>query len=167
MIDQSGGERAGAVSRLGAFFADAVIIAVTLRTTAWLFAGTARALGRFAPPIDVGKLLLAAAPLLIAIYNVAFWLTLGGTPGKLLMGIRVVSTQGLRLGFGRALLRLVGYLLSALPFYIGYLWILGPKRRGWHDILARTEVVYARRRQPAPSRPVRYHQRIDELRTAS
>jgi uncharacterized RDD family membrane protein YckC len=40
---------------------------------------------------------------------------------------------------------LAGYLLSALPFYLGFLWILGPERRGFHDRLAGTEVIYARR----------------------
>jgi uncharacterized RDD family membrane protein YckC len=39
--------------------------------------------------------------------------------------------------------------VSALPCYLGFLWILGPQRRGWHDRLAGTEVVYvARKRQP-------------------
>ena len=47
------------------------------------------------------------------------------------------------------MLRCFAYLLSALPFYLGFLWMLGPQRRGWHDKLADTEVVYvARRRQP-------------------
>lgn len=44
----------------------------------------------------------------------------------------------------RAVLRLVGYLLSALPFYLGFLWVMGPRRMAWHDRLARTQVIYVR-----------------------
>ena len=142
------GQRAGAVTRLAAFFADAVVIAVCLRSAAWLLAGTARVLGHFAPPVNLKRLVLALAPLLIAVYNVAFWRTIGQTPGKWLMGIKVVPVEGGRLRLGRAVIRLAGYLVSALPFYLGCLWILGPQRRGWHDRLAGTEVRYVRR-QPA------------------
>ena len=142
------GQRAGAVSRFAAFFADAIVIAVSLRSGAWLLGGMARVLGQFAPPGHLKALLLALAPLWIAIYNLAFWRVTGQTPGKWLMGIKVVPVEGGRLPLGRAVVRLAGYLISALPFYLGCLWILGPERRGWHDRLARTEVRYLRR-QPA------------------
>jgi uncharacterized RDD family membrane protein YckC len=142
------GQRAGAVSRFAAFFADAVVIAVSLRSAAWLLGGTARVLGRFAPPVHLKPLLFTVAPLLIAIYNVAFWKATGQTPGKWLMGIKVVPVEGGRLPLRRAVVRLGGYLISALPFYLGCLWILGPERLGWHDRVARTEVRYLRR-QPA------------------
>jgi uncharacterized RDD family membrane protein YckC len=153
-------ERAGAVSRLGAFFVDALILSVSVRSVAWLLRGAARMLGRFAPPIDLSAVLLALGPLIVTVYLVAFWATIGQTPGKWLLGIRVVPVEGARrLSVGRALLRLVGYVVSALPCYLGFLWILGPQRRGWHDRLAGTAVTYVRR--PAyrplaslvPSRP--------------
>lgn len=143
--------RAGFVSRLGAFVADAVILAVAVRTTVWILGGTARVLRRFAPPVDLGALLLATAPLVVAIYFVAFWTVLGQTPGKWLLGVKIVAPGGAPIGFRRSLVRLVGYVLSALPCYLGFLWILGPQRRGWHDRLADTEVVYvAPRRRPVP-----------------
>jgi len=141
--------RAGVVSRLGAFVVDAVIVAVSLRTTVWILEGTAHTLRKFAPPVDLGALVLAMAPLVIAIYNVAFWTVLGQTPGKWLLGVKIVAAGGAPVGLRRSLVRLVGYLLSALPCYLGFLWILGPQRRGWHDHLAGTEVVYlAARRRP-------------------
>jgi uncharacterized RDD family membrane protein YckC len=139
-------ERAGAVTRFAAFFVDAIIIAVTLRSASWLLRATARVLGHFAPPVNLNAVLVALVPLLVAVYNLAFWTMLGQTPGKWLMGVKIVPVEGGRLPFRRALLRLFGYLLSALPVYLGYLWILGPRRRGWHDILANTEVTYVRRR---------------------
>src|SRR6185436_10510230 len=132
--------------RLGAFFVDALILSVSVRSVAWLLRGAARVLGRFAPPVDLSAILLALGPLIVAVYLVAFWATIGQTPGKWLLGIRVVPIGGVRrISVRRALLRLVGYVVSALPCYLGFLWILGPQRRGWHDRLAGTAVTYVRR----------------------
>jgi len=142
--------RAGFVSRMGAFVVDAAIVAVVLRTTVWILEGTAETLRKFAPPVDLGSFVLGLAPLLIAIYLVAFWAVLGQTPGKWLLGVKIVATGGGPVGLRRALVRLVGYVVSAIPCYVGFLWILGPQRRAWHDRLAGTEVVYvAARRRPA------------------
>jgi uncharacterized RDD family membrane protein YckC len=136
--------RAGFVTRLAAGIADAVILFVLLRGAVWLLHASAHMLRRFAPPVDLATLVVVSAPFLVALYNVAFWRLNGQTPGKWLLGIRVTASGGGKLRIGQALLRLVGYLFSALPFYLGFLWILGPERRGFHDRLARTEVVYAR-----------------------
>jgi uncharacterized RDD family membrane protein YckC len=143
--------RAGFVTRFAAGIADAVILFVLLRGTVWLLHATANMLRRFAPPVDLATLVVLSAPFLVALYNVAFWRLRGQTPGKWLLGIRVAPIGGGKLRIGRALLRLVGYLFSALPFYLGFLWILGPRRRGFHDRLARTEVVYVR--EPVVARP--------------
>jgi uncharacterized RDD family membrane protein YckC len=63
--------------------------------------------------------------------------------------VKIVAAGGAPIGFRRSVVRLVGYVLSALPCYLGFLWILGPQRRAWHDRLAGTEVVYlAARRRP-------------------
>lgn len=136
--------RAGFVTRLAAGIADALVLFVLLRGTVWLLTATDRVLRRFAPPVDLVALLLVCAPLVVALYHVAFWRWRGQTPGKWLLGVRVVSLDGGKLRLGQGALRVVGYLLSALPCYLGYLWILGPQRRGFHDRLARTEVVYDR-----------------------
>ena len=107
--------RAGLVSRTAAFAVDAVILAVSLRMTAWILTGTAHALHRFAPPINLGALVLASTPLVVAIYFVAFWTVLGQTPGKWLLGVKVVAKGGGPVGLRRSLVRLFGYLVSALP----------------------------------------------------
>ena len=42
----------------------------------------------------------------------------------------------------RGLLRFIGLTLAALPLFLGFLWILvDDRRRGLHDLLARTVVV--------------------------
>lgn len=147
------GPRAGFITRLLAFVADILILWSSLRATVWLLNVVAHALRRFAPPVSIGWLVLFCAPLIGAVYHVGFWLVLGQTPGKWLLGLRVVALGGGRIGIVRALIRFGGYFVSALPFYLGFLWVLGPTRRGFHDRLAATEVVYARR--PTPDQPAR------------
>ena len=46
---------------------------------------------------------------------------------------------------GQAILRYIGYIVSALALSIGFIWIAIDKRRqGWHDKIARTYVIPAR-----------------------
>jgi uncharacterized RDD family membrane protein YckC len=72
-----------------------------------------------------------------------FWMLAGQTPGKRVMGVRIVRTDGQRLKWGNAIRREVGYGISTILF-LGYLWVLVDNRRqGWHDKLAGTMVVYA------------------------
>jgi uncharacterized RDD family membrane protein YckC len=145
-------ERAGFVTRLAALIADTVILTFGLRGTVSLLLVLRHALRRFAPPFSLGEMVIVSAPAIACLYHIVFWSLRGQTPGKWLLGIKVVALGGGKVGLGRSLLRFVGYLLSALPFYAGFLWILGPQRRGFHDRLAGTEVVYARPpvRQPPP-----------------
>ncbi len=140
--------RAGLVTRLTAYAIDAAILSLAVATATWLLEVAARAAHRFAPLVDLPAVLLTCVPLLIVAYHVGFWRASGQTPGKWIMGIRVVPSGGGKLGLARCLLRLVGYLFSTAPLYLGFAWILGPQRRGWHDRLAGTEVVYV---APQPS----------------
>ena len=143
------GARAGAITRLAAFVVDALVITAGLQGSAWLLDATSKVLRRFAPPVDLGAIVIALIPLSVGVYHAAFWWLTGQTPGKWLLGIKVVLVGGGRLKIGRAALRVFGYLISAVPCYLGFLWILGRQRRGWHDKIADTEVVYiARRHEP-------------------
>jgi uncharacterized RDD family membrane protein YckC len=139
------GARAGFVSRFIAVVVDTLILWLSLHATIWLLRVNANALGRFAPPVSMGKVVLLCAPAIAGLYKVICWRLWGQTPGKWLLGVRVVALGGGKVSVGRAVIRLVGYLISAVPFYLGFFWILGPERRGFHDRLAGTEVVYARR----------------------
>jgi uncharacterized RDD family membrane protein YckC len=79
-------------------------------------------------------------------YFVVFWSTTGQTPGSRLMQIRVCRESGARLEPRRAVLRFAGLVLAALPLFAGFLPVLvDERRRGLHDILARTVVVGAPR----------------------
>ncbi len=72
-----------------------------------------------------------------------FWTRWGATPGKLLLDIRIVDARNLRpIGFKKAMLRLLGYAVSFLTLYLGFLWIAWDKRKqGLHDKIAETLVI--------------------------
>jgi uncharacterized RDD family membrane protein YckC len=91
------------------------------------------------------ELLTVLCLLLFSIfYYVGFWTNDGQTMGKTIVGLKVIRTDGTQLSVGRALLRYLGYIVSASLFSIGFLWAaFDPKRQGWHDKLAGTLVVYS------------------------
>jgi uncharacterized RDD family membrane protein YckC len=69
----------------------------------------------------------------------------GQTIGKMLMGIRVVRTDGEPLRASDAILRYLGYYLNSAVMMLGWLWAAWDEdRQGWHDKLARTVVVKAK-----------------------
>ena len=83
------------------------------------------------------------ATLFVIAYFTFFWTLVGFTPGKAILGLKVVRQNGSNISFFRALLRLFGYWISAIPLFLGFLWVLwDPKRQGWHDKLAGTQVIY-------------------------
>jgi uncharacterized RDD family membrane protein YckC len=71
------------------------------------------------------------------------WTRWGATPGKFLMGLRVVDVvSGGPITLGQSIRRLLGYLVGFLTLYIGFAWAIWDKRcRGWQDYLAGTQVV--------------------------
>lgn len=92
--------------------------------------------------------------LVVAGYFVLFWTLVGETPGMRLMAVRVTNGAGGPPRLGQALRRLVGMVLAALPFFAGYLLVLvDDRRRGLHDMLAGTVVVYAPKRRVPTSPP--------------
>lgn len=75
---------------------------------------------------------------------VAFWQRRGATPGKRLLDCQIIEqATGRAPRTGQAILRVLGYVVSALPLYLGFLWIGGDRRKqGWHDKIAGTVVVH-------------------------
>jgi uncharacterized RDD family membrane protein YckC len=68
----------------------------------------------------------------------------GQTPGKRIMGIRVIKVNGNKLEFADALVREIGYVINTAVFFLGWIWALFDKEnQGWHDKLAGTYVVKA------------------------
>ncbi len=84
----------------------------------------------------------AMAFLLNAGYFIYFHGTTGQTPGKKMLGLKVVQLNGDPLTPGIAFLRWVGYIISKIPLFLGFIWAaFDPKKQGWHDKIAGTCVI--------------------------
>jgi len=153
------GHYAGFSSRFLAFWIDIILVNVTVLAGAGLLVafGTIIPLpmlmdtfNRLFPGIGLsiqnflGILSLSVISLLFYIlYNLFFWALTGQTPGKALIGLRIVGVNGQRVHPLRGMLRLVGYFLGLISLGLGFLWILVSNRRqGWHDNIAGTYVIY-------------------------
>ena len=76
------------------------------------------------------------------IYFTYFHGTTGQTPGKKILGLKVIQRSGEPMTPGLAFLRWVGYLISKIFLYLGFIWIaFNREKRGWHDMIAGTCVV--------------------------
>ena len=120
-------EFAGFRRRLVAFIADAAIIVAIAMALSSLFP--------FAENITVRTIVGIA-------YHVGFLAWRGQTPGKILLNIKVIRTDGGLVSLGYALLRFLGYVLSFVVIGIGFLQIIyDPRKQGWHDKIADTYVI--------------------------
>jgi uncharacterized RDD family membrane protein YckC len=146
-------EPAGFGRRLVAGLVDAVFVlsgqAVLLAPVAyyWWSREIPRTPGEvpFLPIITTVALVVLAA-LLGVLYHLYCWGVRGSSPGKELLELRVETEDGrCPIGLGRAALRLLGYLLSAASFGIGFLMIAS-SGDGLHDRIAGTRVVRGRTR---------------------
>ena len=74
-----------------------------------------------------------------------FWSHGGQTPAYKMLGLRMVrSADGGPVSMGQGIGRLLGYIISGVVLYLGFLWILfDGKHQGWHDKLAGTVVISA------------------------
>jgi len=77
------------------------------------------------------------------IATIWFWLRFLGTPGKMALKLKIVDAKtGNKLSLGQAIGRYFAYIVSMLPFFLGFIWIgIDPKKQGWHDKLAGTVVI--------------------------
>jgi uncharacterized RDD family membrane protein YckC len=135
------------------------VVAVLL-DLAFILAGFVPGVVLLAAGSDVaGGLALAAAAIWSWLGYAAVFMMRGGrrngqTPGKQMVGIRVVRERGEPVGYGFALLRefvvkglligTVGSLFLYIPILLDYLWPLWDEQnRALHDMVASTRVVEA------------------------
>lgn len=120
----AGVEYAGFWVRFAAAFVDGLILAAV----GWLMPGDGWQL----------QYLVQAA------YAICFVALKGATPGKMALGIKVISADGEPLSWGKSVLRYVASLVSGLILFIGYIMVaFDDQKRGLHDRIAKTYVVKA------------------------
>jgi uncharacterized RDD family membrane protein YckC len=139
------GEYAGFVSRLIAFAIDALIY-IGIISTITLVANLVMDFLKVSQSLQsiIGYIILITNFLIYCLYFLGFWLLAGQTPGKALLGVRIVRTDGSRLYLRRAIIRLIGYWISVIFLFAGYWWVIfDPRRQAWHDKLAGTIVIYS------------------------
>ena len=83
--------------------------------------------------------LVQLAVLVVTIYMDGI---MGGTPGKLILNMRIVNQKGSLIGIPSAILRYIGKVLSTLILLIG-LFMIGwdSRKQGLHDKIANTFVI--------------------------
>ena len=155
-VAEAGLEYTGFWLRVWASIIDSVLLIVALIPFAWLIAGDRLAQGVTIDGLP-GFLLSYVLPAVIIIW---FWSSKQATPGKMLIGARIVDAQtGGDPGMKQHVIRYLGYFLSTLLFGLGFLWIaFDPRKQGWHDKLAGTVVVRKRR---GTTEPVHFAGRAD------
>ncbi len=81
-------------------------------------------------------------PIANIIYTIGFWSRKSRTPGKMALNVMIVTEEGEPISTGRAFIRYFGYIVSSIPFGLGFFWIAwDSKKQGWHDKLANTYVI--------------------------
>lgn len=145
---------AGFWRRLIAFTIDSTIVVFIFTflffvgTLAFFFGAMSshgeKLLAELSNPAQVSPLIVLLWIFYILI-NIAYFTyfhgTTGRTPGKMILGLQVVSEDGAPISFGTAFLRSVGYLVSNI-LYLGFIWVAFDKRKqGWHDKIAGTVVI--------------------------
>ncbi|HEV3282243.1 MAG TPA: RDD family protein [Acidimicrobiales bacterium] len=139
------GQYAGAVTRLVAFAADVgaswglfTLGAAALAFSVQLVTGHKFSLSDYQIPS------LIVAVVWEFVYFTYQWSLSGKTIGMAVLGIRVVSSDGVSIGFRQAAQRTLTLPLSFLLLGLGFLGILTNRhRRALHDRLAGTAVVYS------------------------
>ena len=126
---------AGFWIRVAANLVDAIWISALLFAATIPFGG---------PRSSSGMMVSSLFSLLLGIVvPILCWAVFGATPGKALLGLRVIGGSRRRgLGIPLAFLRLCGVMVSAVLFGLGFLMVAFTRdKRGLHDHLAGTAVV--------------------------
>jgi uncharacterized RDD family membrane protein YckC len=80
---------------------------------------------------------------ILAAIVIYFWNKKQATPGKMLMNLKIIDFKtGEKPTNSQYIIRFVGYIISALPLFLGYVWAIFDKnKRSLHDYLSGTQVV--------------------------
>ncbi len=137
---------AGLATRAIGLVIDVLLAQIIFLTGAALVGLVASLVRDLRPEWLVATLAVAGWMLVSGTYFVLFWTAAGQTPGMRLMRLRVSDHHGQPPSLGRSIVRFFGLLLAIVPLFAGFLPVLfDDRRRGLHDFLAGTTVLYVDR----------------------
>ncbi|TDJ09177.1 MAG: RDD family protein [Deltaproteobacteria bacterium] len=136
--------QASAESRIAAFFIDfgiLNILSLACLCCALLISG-----------YKIDRSLLELKEVIIPVYFILLFLSTsyfvvmqgfgGSTIGKLILRLKVVKKDGLDIGYLDSFIRFVGYFISSIPVFLGFLWsCIDSNSQAWHDKIAGTVVI--------------------------
>ena len=95
--------------------------------------------------------------ILPAIAVIIFWIYKSATPGKMATKLTIVDAKtGGKPSTGQFIGRYLGYYVSMIPFFLGFIWVgIDKRKQGWHDKLAGTVVIRGNQ-----SEPVKFENRV-------
>jgi uncharacterized RDD family membrane protein YckC len=129
-------EYAGFWIRLGAGIIDLLILGAFAATLAYFF--------------PVLAIWLSGGILISIVYWLGFWIWRGQTPGKMAAGIKIIRTDSSPVKWQCAWRRCLGYLVSLITLFIGFIWVaFDSRKQGVQDKIADTYVVKLPVRQVA------------------
>jgi uncharacterized RDD family membrane protein YckC len=135
---------AGFWIRFIAYFIDSLIVGIPIVAIALvIYAGAGGGDAGNARLIASNKAINLLSFVLTFSYFVVFW-TLGSTPGMRIFRIRVADQSTFaNIGFGKAVLRYIGFIVSSFCCAIGLIWAaFDGHKQGWHDKIGGTVVIY-------------------------
>jgi len=90
----------------------------------------------------MSRSVLGGAAIFVPLVAPVAFNSLGASPGKWTLGMRIIDERGSRPGLARGLVRSVVAYFSWMIFWLGYLWAAWePRGRTWHDLAAGTVVI--------------------------
>lgn len=140
---------AGFVTRMFAFLIDLAIVALITTIGGLLATLLDNALEGIGLDVQVSMaaIYVAMIPFIWGSYYVMFWSLTGRTVGKWFMGLKVINVNNHPPTVSKSVIRFIGYGISAIVFWLGYVWVLiDEDRQAWHDHFAKTWVVYDQER---------------------
>jgi len=81
-----------------------------------------------------------------------FWFRYSTTPGKMLFRLQIRDAKTLEpMTREQAMTRYLGYVVSAVPLTLGFIWpLFNRKKQGFHDLIAGTVVIVKPKKAKVP-----------------
>lgn len=136
---------AGFWRRVAAALIDTVLVVLLIGPIVTAIYGTGYWLGE-----NSGLMGALFQYLLPAVVVIIFWIYKSATPGKMVMGAKIIDARtGGPPSPGQCVVRYLCYYVSMIPLMLGIIWVaFDRQKRGWHDLIAGTMVIVPPRDEP-------------------